>query len=89
MGIILYENQRMMVVVCDGRQTIPPGAGERAFISYAGTYRLEGDELVTRVDGASSSEFLADQVRRIRFEGPNRYVASPRPGVELTWERVS
>ena len=89
MGVILYEAERMMVVVCDGRQIIPPGAGERAFISYAGAYRLHGDELVTRVDGASSPDGFADQVRQIRFEGPNRYVASPRPGVELTWERVA
>src|SRR5215204_5698838 len=69
MGIIMYEANRVMVVVCDGRQTIPPGAGQRVFISYAGTFDFNGDELVTRVDGASSPEGFADQVRRIRFEG--------------------
>jgi len=88
MGIIMFDADRIMVVVCDGRKTIPSDA-QRAFVSYAGTYQFDGREIVTRVHGASSPEGFADQVREIRFEGSNRYVASPSPGYELTWERVS
>ena len=92
MGIILYEAERMVVVVCDGRRTMPDGATERSFISYAGAYQFDGEKLVVRVDGASSPAGFADQVRQISFREPNRYVATLVDGNsgrrELTWERI-
>ena len=92
MGIILYDAERMIVVVCDGRRTMPDGATERSFISYAGAYKFDGEKLVVRVDGASSPAGFADQVRQISFREPNRYVATLVDGNsvrrDLTWERI-
>jgi hypothetical protein len=38
MGIILYEAERMVVAVCDGRLAVPQEAAERVFSSYTGIY---------------------------------------------------
>ena len=94
-GLVLFERERMMAMVADGRTALPPGAPGRGFFAYTGTYKLDGDTLTTRVDGASSAEGMADQVRRIAFEGPDRFVAVPLSrvlgrgsGLEFVWERV-
>lgn len=85
----------MIGTVADGRPAMPPGAPQRAFFSYTGSYQFGGETLVTRVDGASSTDGFADQVRRIAFQGPNRIVVMPlsrvlgrSSGLELIWERV-
>ncbi|MFC7739574.1 lipocalin-like domain-containing protein [Roseomonas sp. GCM10028921] len=95
MGIIIYDTKRMMVAVCDGRPAMPEGSTQRIFSSYAGNYEFDGEKLVVQVDGASSQENHAEQVRQITFENPNRYVAVPltptlgrSSGLKLTWERV-
>ena len=95
MGLVVFERERMMAMVADGRPVLPADTPGRAFFSYAGTYRLDGDTLTTRVDAASSPEGLADQVRRISFEGPDRFVAVPLSrvlgrgsGLEFVWERA-
>jgi hypothetical protein len=92
MGIILYDAERMIVVVCDGRLTMPESTTERSFVSYAGAYQFDGEKLVVRVDGASSPAGFADQVRQISFCEPNRYVATLVDGSsgrrKLTWERI-
>jgi hypothetical protein len=96
MGIILYEAERMVVAVCDGRLIMPHGAAKRTFSSYTGKYNFDGEKLTVRVDGASSPDGFADQVRRIVFESSNRYVAVPlmpvlgrSSGLKLTWDRIS
>ncbi len=95
MGLVVFERERMMGMAADGRPVLPPGTPGRGFFSYTGTYQLDGDTLTTRVDGASSPDGLADQVRRISFQGPNRFVAVPlsrvldrTSGLEFVWERV-
>jgi len=95
MGLVLFEAERMIGVVADGRPAMPPQSPQRAFFSYTGSYRFDGEQLVTRVDGASSPDGFTDQVRRITFQGPNRIVAVPltrvldrSSGLELIWERV-
>ena len=94
MGFVLFEADRMMAAVVDGRAELPPGIESRFFVAYSGTYRFEGDQLVTQADSASSPSLLADQVRRIRFVSATRMIATPISGVpgqtgtELTWERV-
>jgi hypothetical protein len=95
MGVILYEADRMIVAVGNGSRNVSREAAQRAFASYTGSYTFDGELLAVRVDGASSPAFSADQVRRIRFEGPNRYVAFPllpegqSSGLKLTWERIN
>jgi hypothetical protein len=96
MGVIIYGAERMMVTVCDGRSVMPPEAPDHIFSSYTGIYHLDGEILTVRVDGASSPDGFVDQVRRIIFESPDRYVAVPlmpilgrSSGLKLTWERTS
>ena len=95
LGLVLFEDERMIAAVSDGRPAMPPGATQRAFLSYTGAYTFDGEKLVTRVDGASSPEGLADQARRITFQAPNRMLVVPlsrvlgrSSGLELTWERI-
>ena len=95
MGLVLFEAERMIGVVADGRSAMPPDSPQRAYLSYAGSYRFDGETLVTRVDGASSPDGFADQVRRITFKGPNRIVVVPlsrvldrSSGLELVWDRI-
>ena len=95
MGMAIVEAERMMAVVGDGRPTMPSGSPQRAFFAYTGNYQFDGEQLVTRVDAASRPDGFEDQVRRIKFQGPNRMVIVPlsrvldrSSGLELTWERV-
>ena len=95
MGLVLFEAERMVGVVADGRPTMPQDSPQRAFLSYAGSYGFDGETLITRVDGGSSPDGFADQVRRITFKDPNRIVVVPlsrvlgrSSGLELVWERI-
>lgn len=96
MGLITFnDDHRMMVVIQDGREKLP-SERPREYSSYAGTYRFDGEVLVTRVDCSTIEDRLdTDQVRPARFEG-TRLVLTPQPaeieGVvhyrELTWEKI-
>ncbi len=95
MGIVRFETERMAGVVADGRPDLPPGSPQRAFSSYTGRYEFNGERLVTHVDGASSPDGFADQVRQVTFQGPDRIVVVPlsqvldrSSGLELTWKRI-
>lgn len=96
-GLVAFDpDGRMMAVLCDGRPSLPDDA-PRAYSSYCGNYRYDGDTLVTRVDAtADASRFSDDQVRRVRFEeGRLVLVPPPRPfngrmmHMELVWERLA
>ena len=93
-GFILFEADRFLGAVVDGRAGLPPGTEPRFFVAYSGMYRLDGDQIVTQADSASSPSLLADQVRRIRFVSATRMIVTPisgipgQTGTELTWERV-
>ena len=93
-GLVMFEAERMVGVVTDGRDLLPPGEAPRFFVAYAGGYRFDGVELVVRVDGASRPELVVEQLRRLRFEGDRRMVAVPvaglpaQAGIEVVWERV-
>ena len=85
----------MVVVVGDGRATLPFNSPPRAFIAYAGPYQFDGTELVTRTDDASKPELIVEQIRHVRFENPTRMVIVPvsgafgdQKGIEIVWERV-
>lgn len=100
MGLITFtEHNRMMVVICDGREHLPEGETGREYTSYAGTYRFDGTTLVTKVDCSTPTEpnrIGTDQVRPARFEG-NRVILTAPPvpinGVvnyrDLTWEKIA
>ncbi len=95
MGFVLFEAERMLGAVADGRPAMPPDAPQRAFFSYTGAYQFDGETLITRVDGASSPDGFADQVRQITFQGPDRIAVVPHSrvldrssGLQLIWQRV-
>lgn len=95
-GFVIFEAERMLAAVADGRALLPPtGTPPRFFIAYTGTYTFDGVELITRADTASAPELLADQIRRIRFESTTRMVVEAISGVtgqrgtEVVWERVT
>ncbi|HET7085596.1 MAG TPA: lipocalin-like domain-containing protein [Rhizomicrobium sp.] len=68
--ITLTAHGRMLAVLCDGRNTIPPGE-EREYVSYCGNYTFDGMTLVTHVDSASSPrvQIGSEQTRHVHFEG--------------------
>lgn len=95
MGLVLFETERMLGVIGDGRTAMASDPAQRAFFSYAGSYVFDGDTLITRVDGASSPDGFADQVRRVVFQTPDQILVFPlspvlgrSSGLQLTWERV-
>jgi hypothetical protein len=96
MGFVMFEAERMMAAIGDGRLSLPPDAPPRYFLAYTGSYHFDGTELVTRVDGASSADYLgSEQTRYIRFESPSRMVMSLTrealdggAGLSGVWERV-
>ena len=88
-GIITYEAERMIVAVA--RADAPT-----LFSGYAGRYSFDGETLTVMVDAAPDPTSPVEQVRRIRFDGPDRYLATPTmrvlgydAGLRLTWERVA
>ncbi len=91
-SLVLDSRGRMMAVLCDGRAEMADGEA-RAYSSYCGAYRLEGDILTTRVDAASEpSRIGSDQVRRLERRGDQLVLFPPTraEGVqrELVWSRV-
>ena len=94
-GVVIFEAERMLGAIGDGRSSLPPDAPPRFFIAYTGTYRFDGTELVTQADDASRPELVVNQIRRIRFESSTRMVAIPvsgvpgQSGIEVIWERVN
>ena len=95
MGFVIFETERMLGAICDGRTSGSADPSSRAFIANCGTYSFDGAELVTHADGASQPELIVDQVRNVRFESPTRMVLTPvaglrnqSSGLETVWERV-
>jgi hypothetical protein len=98
MGLVtLTADGRLMAVLVDGRKTLPEGS-KRGYSSYCGNYTFDGSTLTTIVDATSDPARMGTaQVRKVRFDGPDRMVLQPPPvedkGVkvmrELTWERLS
>src|SRR5262245_1393637 len=88
--IVLSETGRMMVMVCDGRTTMPDGM-KRGHQFYGGNYRIEGDRLITSVDVAIMAERIGgEQKRRFLFRGDD-LVLYPPPRAdgeqrELVWQ---
>lgn len=89
--LVLARNGRMIAMLCDGRADLPAGVA-RAYSSYCGAYRVEGDTLTTLVDGAVDPARIGGaQVRRLAMEGERLLLMPPRgaDGAQrvLIWER--
>lgn len=96
MGVISFnDDYRMMVVISDGRETLP-SRRPREYTSYAGRYRFDGETLVTRVDCSTVPDRIGtDQVRPARFSGNRVILTAPPVDIEgvinyrdLTWEKI-
>ena len=94
MGLAFFEAERMVGVIGDARTSVPTGGPARFFVSYTGTYSFDGEVLVTKADDASRPELIVEQVRKVRFDGPNRMTVVPTSGmpgysgVNVVWERI-
>ena len=95
MGFVMFEAERMIVAVADGRLSLPSDVPSRAFVAYSGRYTFDGTMLVTSIDRASSPDLAGQQSRQIRFESPTRMLAMPKnkvlgrdAGLKFVWERI-
>src|SRR5262249_32601428 len=80
MGLVtLTADGRMMAVLVDGRKNLPDG-NKRQYSSYCGNYTFDGSTLTTIVDAASDPARMGTaQVRKVRFDGPDRMILVPPP----------
>jgi hypothetical protein len=44
---VIFEAERMVVAIVDGRTSLPLDAPPRFFVAYTATYRFGGKELIT------------------------------------------
>ena len=89
-------------MTADGRG-IPQTDADRAqalktMIAYTGRYRVEGGQVITKVEAAWNEAWVGgEQVRHIRFDGDRLYIESPpmpHPNIEnkavkviVVWQR--
>jgi hypothetical protein len=45
---VIFESERMVVAIVDGRTSLPLDAPPRLFVACTGTYRFDGKELTTQ-----------------------------------------
>jgi hypothetical protein len=89
--LVLNEDGRMMAVLCDGRPVLPKGTS-RAYGSYCGNYRVQGDTLITTVDAAAVTDRIGgEQIRKLAFRDGQLVLLPPRRADgeqrEIFWER--
>lgn len=76
--LILSAAGRMLVVICDGRTSIPDG-GKRGYSSYCGNFAIDGDRLITTVDAAVLTDRVGgQQVRQFQFRNGHLVLIPPR-----------
>jgi hypothetical protein len=94
MGLAFFEAERMVGIIGDARNRVPAEGPARPFIAYTGSYSFDGEVLITKADDASRPELIVEQVRKVRFDGPDRMTVIPTSGVpgyngiKVVWERV-
>lgn len=95
--LMLTGDGRMMAMTGDGRMHVPDGE-VREYNTYAGNYRFDGKQLITRVDCCSNPAYMGtDQVRDVSEESgllvlrpPVRAYPDRAPEQRvLYWERIS
>jgi hypothetical protein len=95
--LMLTSDGRMMAMTGDGRPKIASGE-PREYNTYAGTYKFDGRQLVTRVHSCSNPAYMGtEQVRDVSHEGdlmvlrpPVRpYAGRPAEQRVLYWQKIS
>ena len=95
MGQILIQHGRMLAALCNGNETIAPGA-RREYMSYGGSYTFDGKFLRTSVDLSSDPARIGGiEERAVTMRGPYMVLRPPLRqylGIlqqrELYWERI-
>jgi hypothetical protein len=76
------EGRWLALMTAEGR-AIPKSDADRAqalnsMIAYTGRYRVEGGQVITKVEAAWNEAWVGgEQVRNIRFESDRLYIESP------------
>jgi hypothetical protein len=105
-GVLTYSDDGRMsaLISFDGRKPLPFGGGTpedlaeafRTFLGYAGSYRLDGDKVIHRVE-VSSIQSLVDKdlIRTLKFEADQITLTTPPTSikgemqiVDLIWQRI-
>jgi Lipocalin-like domain len=105
-GVLTYSGDGRMsaLISFDGRKPLPFGGGTpedqaeafRTFLGYAGSYRLDGDKVIHRVE-VSSIQSLVDKdlIRTVKFDADRIVLTTPPTPiqgetqiVDLTWQRI-
>ncbi|MES2906605.1 MAG: lipocalin-like domain-containing protein [Pseudomonadota bacterium] len=102
--ILLPEGRMMTVITGENRKSKPETDEDRvaafkSMLAYSGTYKVDGDRFVTKVDTAWNQSWVgSDQKRTYRVEGDQLTIISmAQPAVnfenrmmhgELVWQRV-
>jgi hypothetical protein len=74
---------RWLALMTAEARLIPKTDADRAqalksMIAYTGRYRVEGGQVITKVEAAWNEAWVGgEQVRNIRFEGDRLYIESP------------
>ena len=102
-GFIIFTREgRMMVVLTNEGRKAPKTDQDRAglfnaMVAYTGTYRIEGDKWITKVDVAANPALVGtEQARFFRLDGDRlqeitQWSVRPEKGMGRTginWERV-
>lgn len=100
--IIFTAEGRMMVVLTNEGRNAPKSVEDRAnlfnsMVAYTGTYRIEGDRWITKVDVSANPALVGtDQARFFRRDGERlqeitQWAVRPEKGMArtvITWERA-
>lgn len=105
-GVLTYSDDGRMsaLISFDGRKPLPFGGGTsedqaeafRTFLGYAGSYKLDGDRVIHRVE-VSSIQSLVDKdlIRTVKFDADRIVLTTPPTPiqgetqiVDLTWQRI-
>ncbi|WP_431825535.1 lipocalin-like domain-containing protein [Burkholderia sp. F1] len=70
-GLLVYDgNGYMSVTMMGDADGVPADAAARRYMSYAGTWRCDGDSVVHRITVAPDAAWIGtEQVRRIELSG--------------------
>jgi hypothetical protein len=105
-GNIIFTSEGRMMVVLTGESRKPPSNDQdradlfKSLVAYTGTYRVEGDKWITKVDVAANPAWVGgEQTRTFRVDGNRLHESTafmqwslrPEKGTvrfTLTWERA-
>jgi hypothetical protein len=91
-----HENGRVILIIADGRATLPPALTERPFSAYTGSWTFDGEKVSNTIDAAYFPEFVGTTLTRDAVYRNGRLSLFPPPIMingemnyrELIWEKI-